>query len=152
MEQSTSKFNELNFNLKNIIFSFVNPLNLLKIRSNSYCRKLMDENHQSFNKYSIFYFLYNLKFNQNVLHDVDSILNFYNETTLIEIVKKRSEEMNNDCLRKQKLIKKVELKDLTNKEIKTLKEVIKKLYSVLSSFYNYKSSSNLSKISLIASL
>ncbi len=40
---------------------------------------------------------------------------------------------------------KVELKDLSNKEIKTLKEVIKKLYSVLSSFYNYKSSSNLSK-------
>jgi hypothetical protein len=39
---------------------------------------------------------------------------------------------------------KIELKNLSNKEIKTLKEVIKKLYMILSSFYNYKSS-NLSK-------
>ena len=46
---------------------------------------------------------------------------------------------------------KIELKNLSNKEIQTLKEVIKKLYMILSSFYNYKSS-NLTKNDRIALL
>jgi hypothetical protein len=38
----------------------------------------------------------------------------YNRSLLIEIAKKRSEELNNECLRKQKLIKKGELKDYSD--------------------------------------
>ena len=61
---------------------------------------------------------------------------------IIDKLEKDIVELNNkiNSLNKEK----IELKNLSNKEVQTLKEVIKKLYMILSSFYNYKSS-NLSK-------